>query len=115
MNLEELLKFVNSKQTVMLETMRRKNADYTGNAADVFDNFTFSEREGCIPAEHGFYTRMGDKFKRLGTFVKRGELAVKSESVEDTLMDLANYCLLFAAYLYQKRQNTPSWNETRGL
>jgi hypothetical protein len=30
-------------------------------------------------------------------------LAVKDESAEDTLLDLANYCLLMAAYLREKR------------
>lgn len=50
----------------------------------------------------GFLTRMSDKFSRLGSFINKGELLVLDESVEDTLVDLANYCALFAGYLESK-------------
>jgi hypothetical protein len=46
---------------------------------------------------------MTDKMARIGSFVKRGELVVKDESVKDTLLDLANYAMLFAAYLESKK------------
>lgn len=81
---------------------RRKNHDYTGNDPDPFANFTAVERVGIASTEQGFLTRMMDKMQRLNSFVQRGQLQVQEESVEDTLMDLANYCILFSAYLRSK-------------
>ena len=42
----------------------------------------------------GILVRMSDKLSRLGSFTQKGFLAVNDESVEDTLLDLANYSLL---------------------
>jgi hypothetical protein len=80
-----------------------KNADYTGSD-DPFANFTRVEALGFASTEQGFLTRMTDKLSRIGTFVKKGVLQVKDESVEDTLLDLANYCILMAAYIRAKRE-----------
>jgi hypothetical protein len=80
-----------------------KNADYTGGADDPFSNFRLVEALGIGSAEQGFLTRMTDKLSRISSFTKQGTLMVKDESVEDTLLDLANYCLLMAAYLKDKQ------------
>jgi hypothetical protein len=48
---------------------------------------------------------MLDKVARVVTFVKKGVLQVKDESVEDTLLDLANYCILFAGYIKAKKRS----------
>jgi hypothetical protein len=48
---------------------------------------------------------MSDKFARITTFVNKGVLKVKDESVEDTLLDLANYCILMAGYIKSKRES----------
>lgn len=80
-----------------------KNADYTGGSNDPFFNFTRVEALGIASAEVGFLTRMSDKMSRITTFVNKGSLKVKDESAEDTLLDLANYCILMAAYLKSKR------------
>lgn len=87
----------------IFETMQRKNADYTGDASDPFGNFTTVDILGITTTERGFLTRMTDKFKRLISFVNQGELQVKEESVLDTLKDLANYCILLAAYVESKK------------
>ena len=39
-------------------------------------------------------TRLSDKFYRLKTLLEGAEQQVKSESIDDTLLDLANYCLM---------------------
>ena len=70
--------------------MERKNKDYTGGSDDPFANFKSVEVLG-ISTEVGFLTRMMDKMKRIASFVHKGELAVKDESVTDTLQDLSNY------------------------
>ena len=38
--------------------------------------------------------RLGDKYNRLKALMKNGKAEVKDESIEDTLLDLANYCLM---------------------
>lgn len=102
MTREEYMAFHESCCARMIETTRKKNADYTGGGADPFSNFTAVET-WHIPTEHGFITRMSDKFARVSTFVKKGVLQVADETVEDSLLDLANYCILFAGYIRGKK------------
>jgi hypothetical protein len=45
---------------------------------------------------------MMDKLGRLASFIQKGQLNVADEKVEDTLLDLANYCVILAAYLQHK-------------
>jgi hypothetical protein len=98
MNKQELTTFAELFFSHCVETSKKKNADYTGGSQDPFANFSCVEVLG-IKTEHGFLTRMMDKMKRIASFVENGELQVKDESVKDTLQDLANYSMLFAAYL----------------
>lgn len=89
----------------LIEITARKNADYTGGSTenDAFANFRQVEKLGICSTEIGFLTRMTDKMSRLNSFVKKGELQVKDESVEDTLLDLANYCILMIGYIRSKK------------
>lgn len=87
----------------MLSITKAKNADYTGVGTDPFANFTRIELLGISTTTQGFLTRMIDKVSRLISFSQKGELLVKDESVEDTLLDLANYCILMAGYLKGER------------
>lgn len=84
-----------------------KNKDYTGGEDDPFKNFKMVERLGVASTEQGFVTRMTDKLMRISTFVQKGILQVKDEKVEDTLLDLAVYCILMVCYLREKR-NEPT-------
>lgn len=86
-----------------VEISRKKNADYTGGNDNPFSNFESVEVLG-IKTEQGFLTRMMDKMKRISSFVEKGELLVKDESVADTLSDLANYSCLLAGYIESKRR-----------
>lgn len=88
----------------MTEITKAKNHDYTGDSGDPFFNFTRVEKMGVTSTEVGFLTRILDKFSRLTTFVKKGVLQVKDESIEDTLLDLANYAILFSAYISSKKR-----------
>ena len=83
----------------MQEVTKKKNADYTGKTEDPFANFTKVEVLGICSTNQGFLTRMTDKFSRIISFVQKGVLEVEDEKIEDTLMDLANYCILFSAYI----------------
>ena len=80
----------------LLETMAQvhsdKNHDYAGEG-DPLRNFKASERMGIEPWV-GVAVRMCDKFTRFENFIKQRELHVKDETIDDTLIDLANYALI---------------------
>lgn len=83
--------------------MQRKNADYSGQkGADPFANFRRCEAMGICSTEAGTLTRMCDKMSRLSSFIERGELSVKEESVRDTCEDLINYSILLYGILAEK-------------
>lgn len=98
-----LLDFLQAETERMLKIARAKNQDYAGASADPFGNFARVETLGICKTEVGFLTRMTDKLCRISSFVAAGTLAVKDESVQDTLRDLANYSLLMLAYLESKK------------
>lgn len=101
---QEYVDFFAKECAIMLEITKAKNADYTGNNADPFANFKAVELFGACSTEQGFMTRMTDKFMRINSFVQRGVLEVKDESVKDTLRDLAVYSILLNAYIESKRK-----------
>lgn len=69
----------------MADTYERKNADY-GNS--------FGESIGEFGAVAGV-VRIGDKFNRLKNLIKNPDSQrVNDESVSDTLLDMANYCIM---------------------
>ena len=101
MTKKEYFEFAQSFFNDCIEISKKKNADYTGKDDNPFSNFQSVEILG-ISTEHGFLTRMMDKFKRIASFVENGELKVKDESVTDTLKDLANYSCLLAGFIKSK-------------
>lgn len=68
----------------MLETFKKKNADYGDSTTQTFREFGLTS----------YAIRLNDKLNRIKSFCKKGELEVNDESVIDTLKDMANYCLL---------------------
>lgn len=96
----------------MYEIAVAKNSDYAGSTveSDPFHNFKTVESLGVCQTEQGFLTRMTDKFCRITNFVRSGELKVKDESVEDTLLDLANYAIIMRLYLKSKKNPTNAMN-----
>lgn len=103
MTKEEYFKFHEEFCEKMTEIMKAKNSDYTGDNQDPFSNFTIVEANGIATTEQGFLTRMSDKMQRINSFCQKGSLLVEDEKVEDTLMDLANYCILFSGYLRSRQ------------
>jgi hypothetical protein len=104
MNKAEYFEFHRQMCERMQAITKAKNEDYTGATDDPFANFSRVESLGVCSTEQGFLTRMTDKLCRLASFAKRGELSVKDESVTDTCLDLANYCVLLAGYLESKKR-----------
>lgn len=78
----------------MSEIHKKKNADYGNN---------FHKRY----AKYGFLTallRLTDKMERLENIYEKGEIQVKDESVEDTLIDLANYAVMTVVELRNEKE-----------
>lgn len=103
MTKQEYLDFHKKCTDLMCVITKAKNADYTGTSGDPFANFKKVEDLGICSTEQGFMTRMMDKFMRINSFVQKGVLEVKDESIEDTLLDLANYSILFAGFIRSKK------------
>ena len=91
----------------LTELHNLKNQDYA-TTENPYKNLEGVERLG-IPAWRGVVIRMMDKFSRLEEFCVKEELAVKDETIEDTLKDLAIYSVL-AMILYRKRMEGKSNN-----
>ena len=77
-----------------------KNADYSSDKAKL-ECFTESEKIG-VPAFKGCFIRLSDKYKRAQQLIKSGHNQVADEKLEDTMLDLAVYSLLFIE-LYESR------------
>ena len=108
MNTKEYLQYHREACDKLIAITASKNADYTGDSDDPFKNFRGVEQDGICSTEQGFLTRMRDKWSRTVSLVMRqlrtGEGArVKDETLEDTLFDFANYCILLAGWLRAKR------------
>lgn len=103
MNKDQFLDYHASVCKRLIDTVRTKNADYTADNDDPFTNFSTVEDLDICSTEVGFLVRLNDKFARLRSFVKIGTLKVKDESIEDTLIDMANYCILMAGYIKSKK------------
>lgn len=73
-----------------------KNDDYAGDG-DPFANFRMAEKMG-LTTEQGIMLRLLDKVARLANIQKKGSASVTSESIDDTLLDLANYTAILYAY-----------------
>lgn len=78
---------------LLADLLKRKNADYGDS---------FSERPYLLPklsTASSAYVRLSDKFHRLRTLLALTEQdrRVVEESIEDTLRDIAGYCVLLLA------------------
>lgn len=105
---EQYMEFHKECCEKMMKITKAKNSDYTGITDDPFANFARVEHLGICSIEQGFLVRMTDKISRISSFVQKGTLEVKDESVEDTLLDLANYSLLMLGYIAQKKKEKES-------
>lgn len=76
-----------------------KNKDYAGDN-DPYQNFRNAEVVG-VGIERAILVRIMDKISRIGNVLDAGT-AVKSESIDDTLMDLINYSAILKAYIAKK-------------
>lgn len=82
--------FMDEISKLQTETYRKKNADYG-------DSFKKSmDEDGILVAK----IRIGDKIRRIESLLKKGgEAQVKDEKLQDTFLDLANYCVMTILWL----------------
>ena len=73
------------------DTYKAKNADYGDSFAMVRNKYP-----------NAILIRLNDKLNRLETLMNGVEQHVQDESVDDTLLDLANYCIM---ELVERRYN----------
>ena len=79
-----------------------KNHDYA-TAENPYKNLEGVSRIGIEPWR-GIVIRLMDKFERVEQYCTNGELAIKSEGMEDTFKDIAVYSTL-AMILFRKEQD----------
>lgn len=82
----------------------RKNADYGDSFAKSFEEYGLAAP--CI--------RLEDKLNRLKSLRKR-PAQVKDESIEDTLLDLANYAIMTLVEMRMKAISAEPEKNTGGL
>tara|TARA_Y100000310_G_scaffold146938_1_gene146229 strand:+ start:204 stop:623 length:420 start_codon:yes stop_codon:yes gene_type:complete len=98
------------------DLMSRKNHDYAGSEGDSpWMNFQRSEIMGICKTQQAFMVRIMDKISRLITFTNAGELLVKEEGVEDSIIDIINYMVLFSAFLKDKKTEEAAKLFTGGI
>lgn len=90
----------------MLATTLAKNADYA-TSSDAFKNFRLGESLGLGDLTEGILWRMSDKFARACNLATRKDApSVPTESILDTLLDLAVYSIILHIYLSSKDPTT---------
>lgn len=114
MNRSEFIEFHLQFCEKMHKIMLVKNSDYTTDS-NPFSNFEKAELLGICSNEAGFLIRIMDKVSRVISFLNKGELLVKDESVTDSLMDAANYFILLAGYIESKKQTKQADTELNEL
>lgn len=81
--MEEYERIVN--ETV--ELCKRKNADYGSSVQDTYEKF----------GDVSYLVRITDKYNRICFLLENKKVEVRDESITDTIVDLANYCFLWAS------------------
>ena len=84
--------------------------DYTDHLADVLQskNDAYGDSFGKSLDEDGLLVlkiRLGDKFNRISSLIKKNELKENDESLEGTLLDLAGYSILGLRWLKEHENN----------
>ncbi len=111
MTQKEYLEFHRNFTEEMYAITKNKNSDYCSSTTDAFSNFTAVSALGIASTEQGFLTRITDKLCRINSFVQKGTLLVKDESVTDTIQDACNYLILMAGYLESKKPEPKGFPE----
>lgn len=78
-----------------------KNHDYGDSVHDTYVKYGLTS----------FLVRIEDKLNRTRTLSQKEDMLVKSEKIEDTLLDMANYAILAVIELQAQQSEMTSKNE----
>ena len=84
MTIEQEIKIFGNYANMLTEIFAKKRHDYGPTTTETFEKF------GPV----SMLVRMHDKLGRLDNLLGTGRIPSVEEKVEDTLIDLANYCLI---------------------
>lgn len=89
------------------ETYKAKNSDYGDSVGDTYNKF----------GDVSFLTRISDKYNRICSLSQSNEAAkVEDEKIDDTILDLANYCILWLVEReYKNQESKPKEDITPGI
>lgn len=76
------------------ETYKAKNKDYGNSFSKQYEEF------GLLSS----IIRITDKYERLKQLYKNNEANVKDESIEDTLLDMANYAIMTVMEMKKEKE-----------
>ena len=68
----------------MQELCKRKNSDYGASVNDTYQKYGMT----------AYLVRLEDKLNRARNLALKGNQEVEDERLRDTLIDMANYCIL---------------------
>lgn len=97
MSLEERVKRHKEIVEELNRVYEQKNTDYG-------DSFAESVREFGIVAA---LTRISDKYNRFKRLALGNRNLVGDESIRDTLLDMANYCIMLSMILEKDEEQQP--------
>lgn len=91
---------MHSKGAKHMEICKFLNTLYITKNQKYGDSFSITvQKYGIIAA----LTRLSDKWQRFETLILSKDPGTSDESVRDTLLDMANYCIMTVMELDQKR------------
>ena len=68
-----------------IEIYKKKNSDYGNSATKTYEQF----------GDISYATRINDKINRINSLIITNKQEIKDESIDDTIMDLENYAILW--------------------
>ena len=92
------------------EICDRLNTTYEAKNSDYGDSFARVRQE---EGQAAILVRLKDKLYRLETLLHGADIKVDSESIDDTLLDLANYCILELVERSVEREKDKARRELR--
>jgi len=102
MNTEEFLTRMERFYELSRKICEKKVKDYC-SVDDAFKNFRACETIGLCSVSQGIAVRMSDKLTRIGNLLEK-KPDVIDESIEDSLMDLANYAAILYLWLTKNEE-----------